>query len=181
MKEDVRQCVAARVDFFSTYYTVPEAVQPRVTDFCSRVTGLGEESADAAAFEAAFASRGLQEEFMALIPLCTPKPVQLTQEQKDYSSQVAKEMRKEQHIGKKVVEDIVDTGITLSNLKEYFLKEKNVKSFKICSLLDKPSRRLKDISPDYCGFSIDDHFVVGYGLDVANKYRNLKNICKIVL
>ncbi|MBQ3032801.1 MAG: hypoxanthine phosphoribosyltransferase [Deferribacterales bacterium] len=80
-----------------------------------------------------------------------------------------------------IIEDIVDTGITLSNLKEYFLKEKNVKSFKICSLLDKPSRRLKDISPDYCGFSIDDHFVVGYGLDVANKYRNLKNICKIVL
>lgn len=115
MKEDVRQCVAARVDFFSTYYTVPEAVQPRVTDFCSRVTGLGEESADAAAFEAAFASRGLQEEFMALIPLCTPKPVQLTQEQKDYSSQVAKEMRKEQHIGKKVVEDIVDSVMVEAN------------------------------------------------------------------
>lgn len=79
-----------------------------------------------------------------------------------------------------IIEDIVDTGITLSYLKEYFIHEKKVKSFKICSFLDKPSRRLKDIKPDYYGFEIDDYFVVGYGLDMANKYRNLKNVCKIL-
>ncbi len=79
-----------------------------------------------------------------------------------------------------IIEDVVDTGITLSCLKEYFIKEKGVKSFKICSLLDKPSRRVRDIAPDYCGFSIEDFFVVGYGLDIANKYRNLKNVCKIL-
>lgn len=78
-----------------------------------------------------------------------------------------------------IIEDIVDTGVTLSYLKEYFIHEKKVKSFKICSLLDKPSRRLKNIKPDYCGFEIEDYFVVGYGLDIANKYRNLKNVCKI--
>lgn len=111
MKDDIRQCVAARVDFFSTYYTVPEAVQPKVQDFCDRVTRLGEESADAAAFEAAFAARGLQEEFMALLPLCTPKAVPVSQEYQDYSRQVANQMRKEQHIGKKVVEDIVDSAM----------------------------------------------------------------------
>lgn len=79
-----------------------------------------------------------------------------------------------------IIEDIVDTGITLSSIREYFLKEKGVRSFKICSLLDKPSRRIKNINPDYLGFSVEDHFVVGYGLDAGNKYRNLKNICKIV-
>ena len=79
-----------------------------------------------------------------------------------------------------IIEDIVDTGITLSSLKEYFFKEKQIKSFKICSLLDKPSKRIRNIAPDYLGFSIEDYFVVGYGLDAGNKYRNLKSICKIV-
>ena len=71
-----------------------------------------------------------------------------------------------------VIEDIVDTGITLSNLKEYYLKQ-NPKSFKICTLLSKPERREIDIPVNYIGFSIENKFVIGYGLDYAEKYRNL--------
>jgi hypoxanthine phosphoribosyltransferase len=78
-----------------------------------------------------------------------------------------------------LVEDIIDTGLTLKHLKE-LLSVRKPNSINLCCLLDKPSRRLVDIEPDYKGFSIPDHFVVGYGLDYAGKHRNLKNIYKIV-
>ncbi len=71
-----------------------------------------------------------------------------------------------------IIEDIVDTGRTLSYLKEY-LKEKEPKSVKICALLDKKERRVCELNADYVGFDIPDRFVVGYGLDVDEKYRNL--------
>lgn len=71
-----------------------------------------------------------------------------------------------------VIEDIIDSGFTLSNLVLY-LKEKNAHSVKVCTLLDKPSRREYDITPDYIGAEIPDKFVVGYGLDYNEKYRNL--------
>ena len=71
-----------------------------------------------------------------------------------------------------VIEDIVDTGRTLSYLKEY-LKTKEPKSIKICALLDKKERRVCELNADYVGFDIPDKFVVGYGLDVDEKYRNL--------
>ena len=74
-----------------------------------------------------------------------------------------------------VVEDIMDSGQTLAYLKE-LLEARGPKSIKICSLLDKPSRRVANIQPDYCGFVIPDEFVVGYGLDYAERYRNLKYI-----
>ncbi len=74
-----------------------------------------------------------------------------------------------------IIEDILDTGNTLCNLIEHF-KNKNAKSMKLCCLLDKPSRRLRDIKADYCGFEIPDEFVVGYGLDYAEKYRELPYI-----
>ena len=76
--------------------------------------------------------------------------------------------------GRKIilVEDIIDTGRTLSHLKENLLY-RGAKEVKICTFLDKPSRRVIDLKPDYCGFSIPDEFVVGYGLDYAEKYRNL--------
>jgi hypoxanthine phosphoribosyltransferase len=74
-----------------------------------------------------------------------------------------------------LVEDIIDTGLTLSKLKDKFL-ERNPKSLKICAMLDKPSRRTTDITADYLGFSIDDLFVVGFGLDYDEKYRNLPYI-----
>lgn len=74
-----------------------------------------------------------------------------------------------------IIEDIVDTGRTLAFLKDLLL-EKNPASLKICSLLDKPSRRIIDIKADYVGFSIEDKFVVGYGLDDEQNLRNLNYI-----
>ena len=74
-----------------------------------------------------------------------------------------------------IIEDIVDTGRTLSYLKEY-LKSKEPRSLKICSMLDKKERRVCKLDADYVGFNIPDKFVVGYGLDVVEKYRNLPYI-----
>ena len=71
-----------------------------------------------------------------------------------------------------IIEDIIDTGLTLYNLKK-MLSSRNPESLKICTLLDKPSRRIADIKGDYCGFVIPDKFVVGYGMDLNEKYRNL--------
>ena len=83
-------------------------------------------------------------------------------------------------IGKNVVlvEDILDTGLTLTYLKK-MLMARQPKSLKIAALLDKPSRRKQPITADYVGFSIPDEFVVGYGLDYAEKYRNLPDICVV--
>lgn len=74
-----------------------------------------------------------------------------------------------------IVEDIVDSGRTLHFLRNY-LTEKNPKQIKICTLLDKPERRVVDVKCDYVGFDIPNEFVVGYGLDYAQKYRNLPYI-----
>lgn len=71
-----------------------------------------------------------------------------------------------------IVEDIIDSGLTLSFLKENLLS-RGAKSLKICVLLDKPDRRRADIEVDFKGFTIPDEFAVGYGLDYAEKYRNL--------
>ncbi|MBC8532231.1 hypoxanthine phosphoribosyltransferase [Gehongia tenuis] len=75
-----------------------------------------------------------------------------------------------------IVEDIIDTGLTLSKLKQVLLA-RNPNSLKICCLLDKPERRKVDMKADYVGFSIPDEFVVGYGLDYNERYRNLPDIC----
>jgi hypoxanthine phosphoribosyltransferase len=72
-----------------------------------------------------------------------------------------------------LVEDIIDTGLTLNYLMRY-LRGKNPRSIKICTLLDKPARRLVEIPLDYVGFEIPDAFVVGYGLDFGEVYRNLR-------
>lgn len=74
-----------------------------------------------------------------------------------------------------IVEDIIDSGITLNYLYDY-LKSKNPKTLKICALLDKKERRVKDIHVDYTGFVIENKFVLGYGLDYDEKYRNLPYI-----
>lgn len=71
-----------------------------------------------------------------------------------------------------IVEDIIDSGRTLSYLIEV-LKQRNPASIRLCTLLDKPERRVKDVKVDYVCFNILDEFVVGYGLDYAQKYRNL--------
>ena len=74
-----------------------------------------------------------------------------------------------------VLEDIVDTGRTLKFLKEY-IGDMNPKSLEFCTLLNKPSRRVVEFEPDYCGFEIDNLFVIGYGLDYNQEYRNLPYI-----
>ncbi|AUS95796.1 hypoxanthine phosphoribosyltransferase [Clostridium thermosuccinogenes] len=74
-----------------------------------------------------------------------------------------------------IVEDIIDTGLTLHYLIEN-LRSRNPKSIKTCCLLDKPSRRRANVTPDYVGFEVPDEFVVGYGLDYKELYRNLPYI-----
>lgn len=74
-----------------------------------------------------------------------------------------------------IIEDIVDSGYTLSYLKK-LLASRSPASVKVCTLLDKKSRREVPLVPDYCCFDIEDYFVVGYGLDYAQKYRNLPEI-----
>jgi hypoxanthine phosphoribosyltransferase len=74
-----------------------------------------------------------------------------------------------------LVEDIIDTGLTLNYLMRY-LRGKNPASLRICTLLDKPARRLVEIPVDYIGFTIPDQFVVGYGLDYGEHYRNLRYV-----
>lgn len=75
-----------------------------------------------------------------------------------------------------VVEDIVDSGITLNYLM-HVLAQRNPKSLRVAALLEKPERRLRPVEVSYVGFQIPDEFVVGYGLDYAEKYRNLDDIC----
>jgi len=75
-----------------------------------------------------------------------------------------------------VVEDIVDTGLTTSFLLDY-LKKKGPASLRLCALTDKPSRRRVPVHIDYLGFTLPDRFVVGYGLDFNESYRNLPDIC----
>ena len=74
-----------------------------------------------------------------------------------------------------LVEDILDSGNTLYNVAGH-LRDRGAKDVKLCVLLDKPSRREKPIHPDYVGFEVPDEFVVGYGLDYADRYRNLPYI-----
>jgi hypoxanthine phosphoribosyltransferase len=77
-----------------------------------------------------------------------------------------------------LVEDILDTGLTMTYLKKMLLA-RQPKSLKVAALLDKPSRRKLPLEGDYVGFKIPDEFVVGYGLDYAEKYRNLADICVV--
>lgn len=75
-----------------------------------------------------------------------------------------------------IVEDIIDSGVTLSYLTA-LLKTRKPKSVRIAALLDKPERRIRPVDVAYVGFQIPDEFVVGYGLDYAEKYRNLREVC----
>ncbi|MGA2084265.1 MAG: hypoxanthine phosphoribosyltransferase [Terracidiphilus sp.] len=75
-----------------------------------------------------------------------------------------------------IVEDILDTGLTLAYLRKLLLQQRP-KTLRIVTLLDKPSRRIEKIEADYVGFSIPNLFVIGYGMDYAERYRNLPDIC----
>lgn len=75
-----------------------------------------------------------------------------------------------------LVEDILDTGLTLSFLRR-LLEQHHPRTLRVAALLDKPERRIEAIEADYVGFKIPNHFVIGYGMDVAERYRNLRDIC----
>ena len=77
-----------------------------------------------------------------------------------------------------LVEDIIDTGITLAYLKEY-LSNRGARSVKICTLLDKPTRREKAVHVDYIGFTMPDEFLIGYGVEYAENYRNLPYVASL--
>jgi len=77
-----------------------------------------------------------------------------------------------------LVEDIVDTGLTIAHLLD-LLRTRKPRSVKVCSLLHKPARARVEVPIEYLGFTIEDKFVVGYGLDWAERYRNLKDICVV--
>jgi hypoxanthine phosphoribosyltransferase len=79
-----------------------------------------------------------------------------------------------------LVEDILDTGLTLNYLLR-LLRQRKPKTLRIAALLNKRHRRIKDVKPDYVGFEIPNEFVVGYGLDYAERYRNLKDVCVLLL
>ena len=113
MREDVKACVEARVNFFGQYYEVPPTVQPEVDAFVAQVQELGEQSADAQQFEAAFASTGLSDRFNAILPKCTPKAFEATAEQKEYSKQVRREMWEEQkaQIGQDILDDVTESAM----------------------------------------------------------------------
>ena len=79
-----------------------------------------------------------------------------------------------------IVEDIIDTGLTLEHVIKYFKEGKGVKSLRTCTLLNKPERRKVDVKVDYIGFDVPHKFVIGYGLDYDQKYRNLPYIAVVV-
>lgn len=79
-----------------------------------------------------------------------------------------------------IVEDIIDTGYTLEKVREYLLLREPA-SLKICTLLDKPERREVDVPVDYTGYSIPDVFVIGYGIDYAQRHRNLPYVGKVIM
>ncbi|MCL1901047.1 MAG: hypoxanthine phosphoribosyltransferase [Firmicutes bacterium] len=75
-----------------------------------------------------------------------------------------------------LIEDIVDTGLTLDYIKNMLVSRRAL-SVKTCVLLDKPSHRKVELKPEYCGFTVENYFLVGYGLDYNERYRNLQDIC----
>jgi hypoxanthine phosphoribosyltransferase len=110
-----------------------------------------------------------------------PTPVQELQTGWDSTGEVKLTKDVDQTLKDKniiVVEDILDTGLTMTYLKK-MLMARQPQSLKIAALLDKPSRRKLPLEGDYVGFKIPDEFVVGYGLDYAEKYRNLADICVV--
>lgn len=79
-----------------------------------------------------------------------------------------------------IVEDIVDSGVTLKYLKDHYFQGKGAESVKIVALLDKPARRKADVQADYIGFTVGDQFIIGYGLDYAERFRELPDISWLV-
>jgi len=113
LNNDVKQCVDARLNVFTQYYEVPPALQNEVDQFSADITVLANQSADAAAFEAAFAANGMQERFNSILPRLTPKAYTPTAQDKATSKQVLKDMIKEDKddIVKYAAKDVADSAM----------------------------------------------------------------------
>lgn len=111
MREDVLICVKAREDFFEKYYSVPEEMKGEVSGFIGQLRSLGESSDSVASFEDSFIKTGLSDKLTSLITRCTPKPQNMTAEEKQYSDKVAKDIYEEsgRSIAKEVAADVVDS------------------------------------------------------------------------
>lgn len=112
MVPGVAQCVQVRVDFFEKYFTIPAGLQGVVDSFIRDMQVLGEGCGNPGEFEAAFVSTGLSDRFNALIPQCTPKAVELSQQDQQYSQQVAAEMKAERRkgLGKRIAMDVAESA-----------------------------------------------------------------------
>ncbi len=112
MIEEVKTCISARTDFFGTYMTVPAQLQPELDSFLAQITALGENSASAAEFEEKFQTSGLSDTFNSLVSRCTPQAYQMTEADKAYAKQTAKEIFREdkdrilKEAGKDVLESV---------------------------------------------------------------------------
>lgn len=111
MRDDVKACVEARVNFFSQYYDVPADVQPEVDVFVTLVTALGEKSVDAASFEVEFVSLGLSEKFNSILPKCFPKAVPVSAEYQVYTEKVQAEFKEERkkQFADTLINDVTDS------------------------------------------------------------------------
>lgn len=111
MQDDVRICVDARLNMFRQYYTVPPAVQPDLDAFTADLLTMAEASADSSAFEAAFAASDMNQRFTGLLTRCTPKPYQMTQEEKEAVRNTKKQMfaQNKGQIAKDIAADVADS------------------------------------------------------------------------
>lgn len=139
MIEEVRLCVEARTGFFGKYMSVPSTLQPEVNSFRERITALGEVSPNAAEFEQYFLNSGLSDVFNSLVTRCTPQPYQMTQEDKAYARQVAREIFTEdrKRILKEAGEDLVDS---MEMKVESDLRTQRIKQMSEAGVLDDYTR-----------------------------------------
>lgn len=126
MNSAVMQCIRTRTDFFEKYYSVPDEVRADVDAFIRRMHTIGEQSKDAQDFEAKFAADGLQEDLNGLLVRCTPRPYQMTKEEKAAAKETAKEIFREDRsrILKETAEDAADTVAVAANEELIALKRK---------------------------------------------------------
>ena len=110
MTDDVKKCIDLRIDYLHQYFTIPQNIEPEINCFIKNMADLGEQCTDAAEFEQRFSAEGLSNQFNAILPKCTPRPVRMTKEHRKHSREVAKEMLRENRgeIIRDVIKDTAD-------------------------------------------------------------------------
>jgi len=153
MVAEVKNSVDIRVNFFDQYYTVPLSVKADVDAFITELNALGESCTTAVEFEEKFAATGLSDKFNALLPRCTPKAVQMTAEQKQYSKEVAKEIFKEDR-ERIVKEEVGDVAESITMAAESELSSQIRRDLSDVGLLDDVTRASNavEMAKDAAGF-----------------------------